>query len=326
MRSAGAPRERVGIVVVSWNTRELLARCLDSMRAEVEAGRAEVVVVDNASEDGSPELVREEFGWAALHASERNLGFGAAANLGASRVETGFVAPSNADVELLPGALEALLAAARAHPAAGSFAPRLVTPGGDVQHSVHSFPSLRVALAFNLGAAAWSPALADRLCLDGAWDPGRERAVDWAHGAFLLIRRVAWDAVGGFDPGQWMYAEDLDLAWRLRRAGWSTRYVPGARVRHELSAATAQAFGPERAARHMAAAQDWMVRRRGRPAASAYAALNVLGSAVRLLALSMFAALGMSRVHSRRALELRYLRLHARGIPAGALRRRRGGR
>jgi GT2 family glycosyltransferase len=310
--------EQVGFVIVSWNTRELLARCLESLRASAEAGRAEVVVVDNASEDGSAELVRERFGWATLLARERNLGFGPAVNLGAASTSGGFVAAANADLELGPEALEALLAAARAAPEAGAFAPRLVMPDGKVQHSVHSFPSLRLAVVFNLGLASWIPGLGDRLCLEGRWDPDRDREVDWAHGALLLVRREAWDAVGGFDPAQWMYAEDIDLCWRLRRAGWRTRYVPKAIVRHEVSAATARAFGGERTARHMAAAHDWMVRRRGAPVATAYAALNAIGSALRLSVLAPLASARPARFGARRRQESIYLRLHARAALAGA--------
>ena len=256
---------QVTIAVVSWNTRELLERCLESMRADAEAGRAEVWVVDNASSDGSADLVRERFGWVELIASERNLGFGNAVNAVAARASAPWLAPANADIELLPGALEALLAAGRAHPEAGALAPTLIVPDGSIQHSVHAFPSLGLALAFNSGAAAVVPGLGDRLCLERRWDPVREREVDWAHGAFVLVRRAAFDAIGGFDTEQWMYAEDLDLAWRLARAGWPTRFVPRARVRHEVAAATSQRFADdERAAQHMAAAQDWMVRRRGR--------------------------------------------------------------
>ncbi len=92
------------------------------------------------------------------------------------------------------------------------------------------------------------------MCLEGAWDPQRPRRVPWAVGAFLLVRRPAWDAIGGFDPAQWLYAEDLDLGWRLARAGWATRYEPRARVRHHESAATGQAWGSdERTARWLRA-------------------------------------------------------------------------
>jgi GT2 family glycosyltransferase len=306
---------QVTIAVVSWNTRALLERCLESMRPDVDAGLADVWVVDNASEDGSADLVRERFGWARLIASERNLGYGSAVNAVAGRSSAAWLAPANADVELLPGALGALLEAGRDHPETGALAPTLILPDGSVQHSVHSFPSLGLALAFNSGLAALVPGLGDRLCLERRWDPARPREVDWAHGAFLLLRREAFDVAGGFDPAQWMYAEDLDLGWRLARARWATRFVPAARVRHRVAAATGQRFDDdERAARHMAAAQDWMSRRRGPLAARAYAAINALGSGVRLVGLAPLARLWPARFGPRRDLEARYLRLHAAGL------------
>lgn len=309
------------IAVVSWNTRELLARCLQSMHADVEAGLAEVWVVDNASDDGSQDLVRERFAWAELVASDRNLGFGPAVNLVAERTASAWIAASNADIELSPGALASLLEAADADPSAGSLAPRLVMPDGETQHSVHSFPSLSLALAVNLGIGALVPGLGDRLCLEGRWDSERGRRVDWAHGAFLLVRRSAFEAAGRFDPGQWMYAEDLDLAWRLDGCGWATRYVPDSDVGHQVSAAARKAFADQRTARHMAAAQDWMVRRRGAAVARAYAAINALGSALRLLALAPLARLAPERFGPRRDLEAGYLRLHGGGLRARRRRR-----
>ena len=116
--------------------------------------------------------------------------------------------------------------------------------------------------------------------------------MDWAHGAFLLIRRRDFDAVGGFDPGQWLYAEDLDLCWRLDRNGRTTRYVPEARVGHELSAATEKAFGAGRMERFMSASYEWMLRRRGRTVTLAFALINLAGALVRwavLAAASRFA-------------------------------------
>jgi GT2 family glycosyltransferase len=187
-------------------------------------------------------------------------------------------------------------------------------PNGASQHSVHSFPSLRLALAVNLGLAAVVPGLGDHLCLEGRWNPDRERRLDWAHGAFLVVRRSAFEAAGRFDPAQWMYAEDLDLAWRLSHAGWATRYVPAARVNHEVSAAAVQAFADQRTERHMAAAQDWMVRRRGRAVARAYAAINALGSALRLGVLIPLARLRPAKFAARRELEAHYLHLHRAGL------------
>src|SRR2546421_8493025 len=109
----------VAIAVVSWNTRDLLRRCLRSLAAEVDAGRAEVWVVDNGSRDGSAAMVGNEFGWAKLLAQDSNVGFGAAVNLVAERTDTPWIACANADTELTPGALEQLLEAGVRDPRAG---------------------------------------------------------------------------------------------------------------------------------------------------------------------------------------------------------------
>jgi N-acetylglucosaminyl-diphospho-decaprenol L-rhamnosyltransferase len=300
----------VAVAVVSWNTRDLLERCLRSLEPEAEAGSAEVWVVDNGSTDGSAALVRDGFGWARLLESDENLGFGEAVNRVAARTATAFLAPANADVELEAGALGELLAAAERDATAGALAPRLVLPDGATQHSVHRFPTLPFVTAFNLGLHRLSGELGDRMLVEGHWDPERERRVDWAHGAFLLVRRSAWDAAGGFDPEQWMYAEDLDLCWRLADHGYGVRFVPSARVRHRVAAAADQAWGDARTERWLAATYAWMERRRGRAAARAYAALNLLGAAARWAALRPLAALRPAR-WARPAAEMgRWTRLH----------------
>lgn len=256
----------VAVAVVSWNTRDLLRACLRSLIPEVETGRVEVWVVDNASSDGSPEMVRAEFPSVRLVESGGNLGFGPAVNEVARRVGSEWLAAANADIEVGTGAIEALLAAGTADPRAGCVAPRLVRPDGSTQHSVHVFPpSHFLTRSFPIGRV--NRRIGDRYCLEGSFDESRPREVDWADGAFLLLRRRAFDAAGGFDPRQWMYAEDLDLAWRLARSGWRTRYEPRAVVTHVVSAATREAFGREIAPRQIAAMYTWTARRRGLAAA-----------------------------------------------------------
>src|SRR5205807_1357317 len=113
--------------------------------------------------------------------------------------------------------------------------------------------------------------------IDQGFDPECAGEIAWAVGAFLLVRRAAWNMVNGFDERQWMYAEDLDLGWRLRKAGWTARYVPDALVVHDESAATQQAWGDSRHERRHASMYDWMERRRGIVVARAAASINVLG-------------------------------------------------
>jgi GT2 family glycosyltransferase len=213
----------VTVAVVSWNTRDLLLRCLKSFARDARYGLADVYVVDNGSGDGSAEAARKAADWATVLEPGENLGFGRAINHVAARTDSEWLLAANADVALEPGALPALIAAGGA-PRVGCVAPRLLLPDGTTQHSVHPFPTLSLTLAFNLGVARLSPALGERLCLEGCWDPERPRQVPWALGACLLLRRQAFAEAGGFDEGQWMYAEDLELAWRLRDHGWVIRY------------------------------------------------------------------------------------------------------
>lgn len=313
----------VTVAVVSHNTRELLGACLDSLAPDVEAGRAAVWVVDNASTDGSPDAVREGAPWAHLIAHPRNLGFGPAVNLVAERTDSPWLVASNADVAPLPGALDELLGAGEDEARIGAVAPRLILPDGRTQQSVYAFPTLAFTLLFNLGAQRLSHRLGDRLCLHGYWDPARPRDVDWAIGAFLLIRRAAFDEVGGFDSGSWMYAEDLDLGWRLREAGWRTRYEPRAPVRHTESAATGVAFGETRIARHTAAAYRVMLIRRGLVRTRATAAISVAGAAVRVVALGAM-TLVSRRWRGPRDEARRWLAAHLQGLaPRHILERHR---
>jgi len=278
----------VAIAVVSWNTRELLDACLASMRDDVERGFAEVWVVDNGSTDGSTEMVRERHPWVHLLVPESNLGYGAAVNEVARHTTSRWVAPSNSDIELAPGALGDLVAAAeRAGTRTGVAGPRLILPDGSTQQGVQPFPGVTDALLRNLWAYKLSRRIGERLRLVGYWDPSQAASVDWVTGAFFLVRRDAWDATSGFDEAQWMYAEDLDLCWRVRRAGWDVRYEPSARVHHALSVAAEKAFGDadQRTARIMRADYAWLARRRGMSTAWAIAATSIgtLGARTGLL-------------------------------------------
>jgi GT2 family glycosyltransferase len=279
----------VTVAVVSWNTRALLERCLNALKPAADAGLAEVWVVDNASTDGSADAVRARHPWARLIASTENLGYGRAVNLVAARTTTPWLAASNADVALRPHALEALLAAADADPGAGILAPRLILPDGSTQHSVWPFPTARVHVLANLGPRLAPNTAGDRLALHGMWDADRPRRVPWAIGAFLLIRREAWDAIGGFDAGQWMSAEDVDLGWRARAAGWATRYVPDAVADHDESAATGQRWGDDLPIHWQRCSYSWMRRRIGRRRTATVGLVNLAGAAARLVAYALTA-------------------------------------
>jgi GT2 family glycosyltransferase len=246
-----------------------------------------------------------------------NLGFGAAVNRAAAETDSPWLAAANADIEVGPGALAALIAAG-ADPRVGAVAPRLQLDGGAVQHSVGPLPGVGIALAFAFGLHRLIPALGDRLCLDGAWDPERPRDVPWAVGALLLLRRGAFGDVGGFDESEWMYGEDLDLCWRLGAAGYRVRYVPEAVAGHVSAAATGAAFGDERRRRrrYMAATYRVIARRRGPGTARATAAINALGALARLAWMVPLAVVDRARRAAARD-TLHWLGVHLRGVSGG---------
>jgi GT2 family glycosyltransferase len=314
----GAPfgEAPVTVAVVSWNTRELLLRCLESLAAEVHAGRAQVWVVDNASSDGSADAARERAPWAEVLDAGENLGFGRAVNLVAERTASQWLACANADIALEPGALQALVRTGEEH-RAGCVAPRLVLADGTTQHSVYPLPTLAFTVAFNLGLQRIVPGLGDRLCLEGYWDSERPRTVPWAIGAFLLLRRDAFASAGRFDERQWLYAEDLDIGWRLHDEGWITRYEPSARVLHASAAATGPAFGEQRAARYMRATYAVVFRRRGAVRTWTTAALNVLGAAARVAWMMPLATVA-GRWRGPRDEARGWVRLHLQGLRPGS--------
>jgi GT2 family glycosyltransferase len=310
---------QVSIAVVSWNTRDLLRRCLESFASEVDSGRCELWVVDNASSDGSAEMVREEFPWVRLEASQENLGFGPAINRVANLTSAPWIGIANADIALLPGALDALLAAGAADPGAGAIAPRLILPDGSTQHSVFAFPTISSTLVVASGAGRLVRSLGESNLLLGMFDAERPRRVPWAIAAFLLVRREAWNAIGGFDEHQWMYAEDLDIGWRLGNAGWATRYEPTARVEHESSASTDQAWGDAgKTERWQRSTYAWMLRRLGAPRTRAVAAIQIAGQLARLLWLEPAARVAPAHFRHRRNAARWWIRLHRAGLKSRA--------
>ena len=304
----------VTVAVVSWNTRDLLRDCLAALREDSEQGLAEVWVLDNASSDGSADLVRTEFPWVRLIDSGENLGFGPGVNRIAAQTSSPWIAPANADIRVTPGAVRALLATGRRHPEAGMIAPQLILPDGSTQHSVYPFPTVPFALAYALGLTRISRRLASRWAIDQGFDHDEAREVGWAVGALVLVRRTAWDGVGGFDEQQWMYAEDLDLGWRLRRAGWKARYVPEARVFHAESAATRRAWGPERYARWHASSYAWLLRRRGALIARSIASIYAGGYLARAAVWWPLAAAGSGGARRRFEQAMSTARNHLVGL------------
>jgi len=232
----------VGAAVVNYNTRDHLLRCVASLRA---AGIEEVVVADNASTDGSGEALTAADPDAVLVRTGANLGFGTAANRAVAATSAPYVLILNPDTVVEPGAAGGLAAALDRDGDLALVGPRVERPDGARYPSVRRFPDLVTAAGHAFLGLVWPGNRFTRryrmLDTDPDEDAGRSGGtadVDWVSGTAMLARRSAFDAVGGFDERYFMYVEDVDLCWRLRRAGWRVGYVPGARVAHSIGAAS----------------------------------------------------------------------------------------
>ena len=226
----------ISIIVPNWNTRELLQDALDSIEATRGALAVETVVVDNASTDGSTEMVRGRGDGVRLVSNPTNLGFARAANLGAASTSGPYLLFLNSDARLMPGALDALGAVAAAQARAALVGAQLRNADGTFQASYAAFPTLgsEFLILSGIGRLLYGPHYPSY----GPDDRTGPRTVDWVGGACLLVRRTAFAAVGGFDEGYFMYAEEVDLCARLRSAGWETWYQPAATVVHLGRAST----------------------------------------------------------------------------------------
>jgi N-acetylglucosaminyl-diphospho-decaprenol L-rhamnosyltransferase len=236
-----APAPRLSIVVLSWNTRELLAACLASLRAARAQTPHQLIVVDNASADGSADMVARDFPEAELIRNPRNDGYAIGNNLGAARATGELLLLLNSDTEVRPGSLATLVRFMDEHPGHGACGPRLDFPDGRPQLSCKRFPTLRVALFYDTWLCRRFPR--NRVI---PWyemrdfDHTSSRDVDQPPGAALLIRRALWEQLGGFDPKLWLFYNDVDLCRRLRERGPAIAYVAEARILHHEGKSTAQ--------------------------------------------------------------------------------------
>jgi GT2 family glycosyltransferase len=225
-----ATAQGLDIAIVSYRCESLLRDCLQSLRENAPSRPMSVHVVDNASGDGTAEMVEREFPDVRLTALEQNLGFSVANNIAIRAGSAPYVLILNPDTRITAGSLDRLLELMDGKPQVGMLGPRLELNDGSFDHAARrSFPTPVSALAHftGVGRRAESGALAAYRAPEVESGP-----VDAVNGAFMLARRAALNEVGLFDEGFWMYMEDLDLCYRLAQAGWVTWYEPDVTVMH----------------------------------------------------------------------------------------------
>jgi N-acetylglucosaminyl-diphospho-decaprenol L-rhamnosyltransferase len=235
------------VIIVNWNVRELLRACLQSLARFPAARHAQqIVVVDNASADGSVDMLRRDFPAVHVIANTANRGFTGGNNDGIAEAErifeqnpepraqsTDYALLLNPDTEVTAGALDALLEYADARPAVGLVGPQLLYADGMLQSSRRRFPDLKVALFESTWLQPYAPrGLLDRFYMRDCPD-GQACPVDWVYGAAMLVRRAAYRQCGTLDERNFfMYSEEVDWCKRLKDGGWQIAYCPGARIVH----------------------------------------------------------------------------------------------
>lgn len=233
-------RSDVAVVTITYSPGQTLDDFIDSLRSESFPPRP-VVVVDNGSTDGAPERAERDNEHVTLVRSPGNVGYGRAANLGVAALDAGveWVLICNPDTQVTPGAVETLLAAGREHPEAAVLGPRILEPDGSVYPSARALPAIRTGIGHALLSGVWpTNPWTKRYQQRDVSASAEPAAVGWLSGAFLLVRRAEFEALGGFDADFFMYFEDVDLGRRVGLAGHTNLFVPGAVVVHIGGAST----------------------------------------------------------------------------------------
>lgn len=235
---AESPQADLAVVIVNYNTGEYLERCLASLAEHRGDVDADFLIIDNDSKDGSHTAAAAAHPWVRLVENRENMGLSAAWNQGIRATTAPYVLLLNPDTRWWRGTLADYLRVAREHPVAGIVGPLVRNPDGTVYESGRPFPGVidAVAHAF-LGTVAPRNRFTRRYHLYG-WDRTSEREVDWVSGACMLFPRRAFDEVGLLDEDFWLYGEELDIATRLHRSGWSVLFTPEVEIVHEIGVST----------------------------------------------------------------------------------------
>jgi len=309
------------VIVVSWNTVALLRRCLASVGRFLSSVPHEVLVVDNASRDGSADMVAEEFREARLFRNSENLGFGRANNQAMAEARGEFFLLLNSDAELLDDGAARLLERVRARPEVGVAGLRILRPDGRVQASARRFPTLRrlCVAGFWLNRVLPRPVTED-LLLGHYWDHCGEREADWVIGACMLVRREVFRETGGFDPSIFLYGEEVEWCHRIGERGWKVLFSPVGSILHLDHQSTNQLLDEAGRVDRCLTAEDALIARwEGRLAGALVPPARIGAALLRIGVFGLRGLLGRDDAYGRD------VRSEARGVLAHYRRRWLGG-
>lgn len=288
--------DHVRVVVVTYSPGDALAAFLSSLESAT-SRQYDVVLADNGSTDGAPEAAVGP--GVLLLPTGGNLGYGRAANLGAQHPPGKWIVVANPDIIWHPGSLDVLLGAAERWPRAGCLGPAVVTSSGDLYPSARAMPSLGRGIGHALLGWVWPRNPWTRGYREESGRPV-EHVTGWLSGSCMLLRREAFEQVGGFDPAYFMYCEDMDLCRRLSEAGWQSVYVPSAVVTHSGGHATSRQ--PRRMlAEHHRSLYRYLSRQYAGPAWAPVRLVLALGLLARFLVASLSRSVGEGAAPTRSA-------------------------
>ncbi len=313
----------LSIVIVTWNAKEVLLDALASIEREIlprdDDGRieTETIVVDNGSEDGSVEAVREGFPWAEVIALPQNLGFAAGNNVGLARAKGRHAVLLNSDTIVRRDALERCVRYLDEHPDVGVVGPQLLNPDESKQNCIHNYPSLVTELV-------------PKGLLETLW-PGRFPSKRFEHpepieveavlGACLFVRREVLEQVGAMPEDYFFFLEETDWCFRIREAGWRIVHVPDARIVHIFGASTKKKIPAETRIEYHRSLYHFFGKNRGAAAEHAVRALRIAKGLLYVLVGALTAPFS-ARARDRWVQNARVLAWHLRGRPADAGLRR----
>ncbi len=226
----------VGAVIVNHNGADVVGACIDALRA---AGVRDIVVVDNGSSDGSPEVIARHDDQVRVERLN-NVGFGRGVNHGVAMLDSTYLLSINPDARVRPGALDRMVARLATDDRIGVVGPTIVTPEGTRYPSTRRFPNLVDAIGHGVVGMFFPNNQWSRRYKRVDESLEAEEDIDWVSGSAMLIRRRAFDDIAGFCPDYFMYFEDVDFCWRIHEAGWRIAFVPDAEVLHIGGTSTAK--------------------------------------------------------------------------------------
>jgi hypothetical protein len=245
-------RADVSVIIVSYNTKTYLRECLTSFFDDPSPLVREVIVVDNASSDGSTEMVKTDFPGVTLIANPSNLGYAKAVNRGIEKAGGRYLLILNPDVEVNPESIRGLRSFMERTPDAGITGGKLLNPDGTLQMSCRTFYTIQIVL-LRRTFLGWlfprSRLIREHLMLD--WDHNSDREVDWVIGACMMVRREAYENVGGMDERFFLYLEDVDWCYRMKKHGWKVHYVHSGSMKHHHRRESARLLPDKRLMSHL---------------------------------------------------------------------------